>query len=208
VESARPIEDETDADPLLPRTAVCDRHQDRQAKKLVAAADGRGDCYLCLECFHDHGAGGPLPFLRHSPGIRRRAEIPVRRRVGRRRAISRKPGAEARFLQALFSHADISLVLIDDVGRIMAAAGPEGGVLGYVGRPRSGILDFVHPDDLSLAYSQLAEVSERPGQQATLRIRAIHADGSTRNLEVTVVNRLDDPLLRGIVLRSRDVTAD
>ena len=208
MEATRPIEDETAADPLLPRTAVCDRHQDRPATSLVAATDGRGDCYLCGECFHAFGTGGPLPFLRHSPSIRHRTEIPVRRRVGRRRALSGKPGAEARFLQALFAHADISLVLIDDVGQIMAAIGPEGGVLGYAGRPRSGILDFVHPDDLSLARAQLAEVRERPGEEATFRIRAIHADGSTRKLEVMVANLLDDPVLRGILLRSRDVTED
>jgi PAS domain-containing protein len=207
VEAARPIENDA-TDPLLPRAAVCDRHQDRPAKKLVAAADGRGDCYLCGECFRAFGAGGPLPFLRHSPSIRRRPEVAVRRRVGRRRALSGKPGAEARFLQALFAHADVSLVLVDEAGRIMAAAGPEGGVLGYAGRPRSGILDFVHPDDLSLAYARLAEVTEAPGEQNCFRIRAIHADGSTRQLEVTIVNRLDDPVLRGIVLRSRDLTAD
>ena len=206
MEAARPSEDETITDSLLPRTAVCDRHQDQPAKNLVMAVDGRGDSYLCAECFHAFAAGGRLPFLRHSPGIRRRSEVVVRRRVGRRRALSGKPGAEARFLQALFVHADISLVLIDEAGRILAAAGPEGGVLGYTGRPRSGILDFVHPDDLSLAYAQLAEVSERPGVQITLQIRAIHADGSTRKLEVMVANRLDDPVLRGIVLRSRDVT--
>ena len=110
----RPSEDETATDPLLPRTAVCDRHQDRPAQKLVAAGDGRGDCYLCSDCLDAFNAGGPVPFLRHSPSIRRRADIPVRRRVGRRRALSGKPGAEARFLQTLFAHADISLVLIDD----------------------------------------------------------------------------------------------
>jgi hypothetical protein len=49
-------------------------------------------------------------------------------------------------------------------------------------------------------------VTAKPGAQASVRIRATHADGSTRVLAVEITNRLEDPLLRGIVLRSRDVT--
>jgi PAS domain-containing protein len=199
---ARP--DDRATDPLLPQAAVCDRHQDRPAQRLVPASDGAGDTYLCGECFAAFAAGGPLPFLRHSPRIRRRRATARRRSI--RRTAQEKTGSKAQFLRALFSHADISLVLIDETGKIITAVGPDGGVLGYSGRQRSGILDFVHPDDLSAAYAQLGEVTAKPGAQASVRIRATHADGSTRVLAVEITNRLEDPLLRGIVLRSRDVT--
>jgi PAS domain-containing protein len=202
--------EEKGPDPLLPQVAVCDRHQDRPAHDLVVAPDGRGDCYLCGECFQAHLAGGQLPFLRHSPTIRRR---PTAHPPSRRRGAASKParGAaqaeeDAALLRSLFAHADVSLVLFDETGTILAAVGPDGGVLGHTGRPRSGILDHVHPDDLSLAYELLAEVGATPGKEVSFEIRAFHADGSIRTLAMLAVNRLDDPLLRGLVIRSRDVT--
>jgi len=192
-------------DPLLPKAAVCDRHQDRPAGKLVAAGDGGGDCYLCEECFNAFVRGGPLPFLRHSPRIRRRGHLAATRRAPRRR-VGAKSGENAEFLRSLFEHADISMVVIDETGKITAAAGPQGGVLGYTGEQRSGILDYVHPDDLSLAYSRLAEVTQEPEAQISLQIRARHSDGSIRLLAIQLTNRLADPVLRGLVIRSRDLT--
>jgi PAS domain S-box-containing protein len=203
MEPAASFEEEA-IDPLLPQAAVCDRHQDRPARRLVAAPDGAGDSYLCGECFAAFNAGGSLPFLRHSPRIRTR-QVTVRRRSLRRTA-REKAGSKAQFLRALFAHADVSLALIDESGKIITAVGPDGGVLGYTGKQRSGILDFVHPDDLSSAYAQLEKVTRQPGGQATFQIRARHADGSTRLLAIEITNRLEDELLRGIVLRSRDVT--
>src|ERR1700694_1992396 len=115
-------------DPLLPKAAVCDRHQDRPAGKLVAAGDGGGDCYLCEECINAFLGGGPLPFIRHSPRIRRRGHIASTRRTPRRR-VRTQSGSEADYLHALFAHADLSLVVIDESGKVMAATGPKGGVL-------------------------------------------------------------------------------
>ena len=50
-------------DPLLPQAAVCDRHLDRLARHLVEAPDGRGDSYLCPECFTAFASGRGLPVL-------------------------------------------------------------------------------------------------------------------------------------------------
>jgi PAS domain-containing protein len=192
-------------DPLLPQAAVCDRHQDQPARRLVASGDGGGDCYLCEDCFRAFRAGGPLPFLRHSPRIRQRGPHEEPGRTPRRRARP-KSVSEAEFLHALFAYADLSLVVIDESGKIIAAAGPRGGVLGHTETQRTGILDHVHPDDLSVAYARLAEVTQKPEAQATFQIRARHADGSTRLLAIQLTNRLSDPMLRGLVIRSRDLT--
>ncbi len=193
----------------LPEAAVCDRHQDLRASRLLEAPDGRGDCYLCDTCYADHAAGrAPLPYLRHSPSIRRRltVEVPRRRRPTRRTAWPKRTGAplveSLEFLRALFAHADESISLIDRRGTIIAAVGPPGGVLGHL--DRTGIVEFVHPDDLSLAYAKIAETIETPGGEVSFRLRARHVDGSLRTLELCAFNRLDDPLFGGVVIRTRE----
>jgi len=192
-------------DPLLPEFAVCDRHFDRGAVHLVEAPDGRGDSYLCRECFRGLSAGRPLPVLRHSPSIRRRRALePNQRRQTREPGRRRPATGRAKWLESLFAYADVSVVLIDGAGKILDAVGPPGGVLGQLDRPRAGILDFIHPDDLSLAYAKLAEVLEAPGRDFSFRIRALHADGSVRTLDIHCFNRLDDPVLQGVVVRTRE----
>ena len=195
----------------LPEAAVCDRHQEVHADRLVEAPDGRGDCYLCERCHADYVAGrSPLPYLRHSPSIRRRAavEIPRRRQPTRRTARPKRPATPAledpTFLHALFAHADESISLIDRAGFIIAALGPPGGVLGHV--DRGGIVEFVHPDDLSLAYAKIAETVETVDGEVSFRLRARHADGSLRTLEIHAFNRLEDPVLRGVVIRTREAS--
>lgn len=173
---------------------------------LVEAPDGRGDSYLCRECFRGFAKGRPLPVLRHSPSIRRRRALEPneRRRHSREGAVRRPAAGRVKRLESLFAFADVSVVLIDDTGKILAAVGPAGGVLGHLGRPRVGILDFIHPEDLSLAYAKLEEVLEEPGRDSSFRIRAMHSDGSVRTLEIHCFNRLDDPLLQGVVVRTRE----
>jgi hypothetical protein len=191
-------------DPLLPQAAVCDRHLDRPALNLVPAQDGRGDSYLCTECFQAYTAGRGLPVLRHSPSIRRRRALGPNQRRRRRRGAAEGglSSTDPAFLTRLFEFADVSMALIDEAGRILVAVGPQGGVLDDL--DRTGILDFVHPEDLSLAYTKLAELLERPGGDSEFRIRATPADGSVRMLDIHFFNRLDDPLLQGIVVRTRE----
>lgn len=193
----------------LPEAAVCDRHQEVRADRLVEAPDGRGDCYLCDGCHADYAAGRtPLPYLRHSPSIRRRSavKVPRRRQPTRRIARPRRHGGslleDPVFLHALFAHADESVSLIDRAGTIIAALGPPGGVLGHL--DRRGIVEFVHPEDLSLVYAKIAETVETANGEVSFRLRARHADGSLRTLDIHAFNRLDDPVLRGVVIRTRE----
>src|SRR5438270_11724969 len=152
-----PEDEVSGLDPLLPQAAVCDRHLDRLARHLVEAPDGRGDSYLCPECFTAFASGRGLPVLRHSPAIRQRRVLGPNQRRRRRRAPGTPADApeDSAFLNRLFAFSDASVVLIDEGGKILAKVGPPGGILGYLDKARSGILDHIHPDDLSLAYAKL-----------------------------------------------------
>ena len=71
------------------------------------------------------------------------------------------------------------------------------------------IEDFVHPDDLAYVRERFAIVSARPageiGPAASFRFR--HRNGGWIWLEATASNSLGDPLVGGIVVVARDVTA-
>jgi PAS domain S-box-containing protein len=65
----------------------------------------------------------------------------------------------------------------------------------------------MHPDDVQRLRSEFQRVLERPGETVTLELRMRHNDGSWRWVEGNAQNLLDHPLIRGIVINYRDITA-
>jgi PAS domain S-box-containing protein len=72
-------------------------------------------------------------------------------------------------------------------------------------RKRSGI-DIVHPDDRDRARATLEDLRREPGGLRSITLRALLPDGSSRTLDVTARNLLEEPSIRGIVVNSQDVT--
>ena len=82
-------------------------------------------------------------------------------------------------------------------------------LLGYQSEfdPVDGILALIHPDDVGLAAEALERLREGEdlGEEIVeVRVRA--SDGTWRYLENSVENLLEDPVVHGFLLRSRDVT--
>ena len=72
--------------------------------------------------------------------------------------------------------------------------------------PPENLFDRVHADDRGALRAQYQRVvrGEIPG--FTMEYRAQHKDGSYRWMHASYVGALDDPLIGGIVVNSRDVT--
>jgi diguanylate cyclase (GGDEF)-like protein/PAS domain S-box-containing protein len=68
-------------------------------------------------------------------------------------------------------------------------------------------LDFVYPRARTMAQAVIDRVASKRGAQEEFEVRTRHADGGWRWLNVTVTNRTDDPIVDGIVLNYRDITA-
>lgn len=69
------------------------------------------------------------------------------------------------------------------------------------------IQDLVHADDIGPVLAALERRVQQPrGPRQFFQFRARHRDGSWRVLEAIATNRLDDPLIRGLVIDARDVT--
>jgi PAS domain S-box-containing protein len=82
-------------------------------------------------------------------------------------------------------------------------------VLGYKPEELVGqnVFEFVHPGDLPHVIKTFTERSQIAGLAPPIEVRFRHKDGSWCILEVISSNLLDDPVMAGIVVNSRDITA-
>jgi diguanylate cyclase (GGDEF)-like protein/PAS domain S-box-containing protein len=67
-------------------------------------------------------------------------------------------------------------------------------------------MEIVHPDDAGPALAQIRAARETPSTGRPLLLRVAHRDGSWRLFEAVGRNLLDDPVVRGVIINSRDVT--
>ncbi len=117
-----------------------------------------------------------------------------------RREMSETIERNARWSRAVLESSSDMIGVLDERS-VIRFASQSVGDLGYSRSDIEGrrALDFIHPDDLSLA----GELFESPTPQV---VRFRHADGSWRHLECRIRNLLDDPTINGLLLNARDVT--
>jgi diguanylate cyclase (GGDEF)-like protein/PAS domain S-box-containing protein len=100
----------------------------------------------------------------------------------------------------------VSVVGADGIVRY--STGPSSTLLGEGGRPKpvTALRPFVHPDDRAAADRQRRSLIDTRGVEVTEVLRMQASDGQWVHFEVTGVNLLDDPDVRGVVFTSRNVT--
>ena len=109
----------------------------------------------------------------------------------------------------LVQHSTDLVALLSAQGSIRSASPSYERLLGYripdlIG---TSVLALLRPEDHPSVTQALANrVRDIEGVHER-EIRVLHADGSFRWLAVMTVNRIRDPLLRGIVVTGRDITA-
>ena len=116
--------------------------------------------------------------------------------------------AERRYA-ALLANASDAFAVVSGDGRFRYVSPASERVLGYPidETMTHSPLDFVYPKARTLAQTVLDRVASKRGAQEEMEVRVRHADGRWRWLNVTVTNRTDDPIVDGIVLNYRDITA-
>jgi PAS domain S-box-containing protein len=82
-------------------------------------------------------------------------------------------------------------------------------VLGYTQEQMIGATGFelIHPEDRTLVETALNEFWKNPGARDSIQYRARHANGTWVSLEVVAYNLLEHPVIRGVVLNGRDISA-
>jgi diguanylate cyclase (GGDEF)-like protein/PAS domain S-box-containing protein len=147
-------------------------------------------------------AGGLLLLLLlggHLQRARRKAAVAESRHAAERRSEER--------IRALVEHSSDAVCVIGSDLLVRWQSASVKRMLGYDAAAivESSILEFVHPDDVTLLRQELG-TGMRRGGSVTFGARFAHADGGWRDLEIIADNRLDEPAVGGIVLSMRDVT--
>jgi diguanylate cyclase (GGDEF)-like protein/PAS domain S-box-containing protein len=141
-------------------------------------------------------------------------DTPTLRRVLRLATLHREAGraqraTEGRF-RALLENSGEALVLFSAAGRIEYASASLRRVLGYDAAEVAGRhgLSFVLEEHRAAVNEAFLRLLAQPGASEVLRVRFRHKDGSSRLLESTLVNRLGDGDVAGIVCSFRDLTQE
>ncbi len=115
--------------------------------------------------------------------------------------------SEQRFKTLVANSSDVVTVL-DERGKVIFASDSIAPILGYDPRAIVGhtVAAYLHPDDIGRVNRFYVEHVSNPGAQGTLDYRLHHADGSWRYVESRSNNLLNDPIVKGIVINSRDIT--
>jgi len=66
--------------------------------------------------------------------------------------------------------------------------------------------DLVHPDHYDRWHEAVHRVLIAPGGREELEIRGLHGDGTWRWIDITMVNRVDDPAVNGVIVHYHDFT--
>ena len=114
----------------------------------------------------------------------------------------------ADWYRALVEEVNDLATVVDTDGTITYVSPAVTRILGYEPDELVGHegYEFVHPDDRERNAEAVEAVLSNTSEPETVEVRFKHADGSWRWIEATMRNRLDDGLIDGILLSSRDIT--
>lgn len=73
----------------------------------------------------------------------------------------------------------------------------------FIGR---SVYEFVHPDDRERVMTEFRAAVEGPSRTTIVEYRFQHEDGSWRVVESRATDMLEDPIVEGLVVNTRDIT--
>jgi PAS domain S-box-containing protein len=114
----------------------------------------------------------------------------------------------AAFLSSLIHNSTDVITILKEDGTILFQSPSVERLFGYTENELVGTDAFllIHPDDLPEVIDNLTRVINDPEHLLVTSFRVKHKDGGWRILESTGSNQLENPLIRGIVVNSRDIT--
>jgi diguanylate cyclase (GGDEF)-like protein/PAS domain S-box-containing protein len=111
-------------------------------------------------------------------------------------------------LESLVRNSSDIITVLDAHGNVVYSSPAATRVLGYPDGYMSGrsAFELVHPDDLAEVWAAFIEGLAKPGGYQPVEFRMRHLDGTWRTVEAVGTNLLHDPVVRGVVVNTRDVT--
>lgn len=117
--------------------------------------------------------------------------------------------SEARLNALLLEAADVVFVLPRDGTSLSYVSPSVTRVMGWPADQAAGMrwAEVIHPEHMPRWTDTVRAAFETPRASHRIEVRALHRDGSWRWLDATLLNRMDDPLIDGVILHFHDVTA-
>lgn len=113
------------------------------------------------------------------------------------------------YFSTILAHTSDYIMIVDDTGSIEYVTSAISRIIGYSAQELLGTnaFDLVHPDDIETAAETFRRVLAHSKEEFVVEFRVQHQDESLVWLEVRGRNLLDDPIINGIVVDARDITA-
>jgi PAS domain S-box-containing protein len=111
-------------------------------------------------------------------------------------------------LLALTEHARDIISIAGRDGKLQYVSGGVTNALGYTAEERhsNSIFEYVHPEDVDVLRSKYSELAAGRLGTFSHQFRVRHKNGSYRWLDSNYVSALENPLVSGVVVNSRDIT--
>ena len=118
------------------------------------------------------------------------------------------PQEPERLYRSLIENSSDGVLLLNSELEIIYESPSIATIFGYEPGEIGGkdALAVIHPDDASFVARELYQLARNPGETSFGEARVKHKDGTWRIIESRGKNLLHDPILRGIIVNSRDIT--
>ena len=117
-------------------------------------------------------------------------------------------GMTLELLERLMPYLGESMMVLRHDWSIKANLAPPGGLIGRGLGLGGHALEDMHPDDaVRVLELGLAAFDTEPGGSGAVVVRMMRGDGTYGPYEITATNRSDDPVIGGMVVRTRPVLA-
>jgi PAS domain S-box-containing protein len=115
--------------------------------------------------------------------------------------------SEYKFRSLIENNSD-AIMIVDQYAVASYASNSLERVTGYTPEEVVGrsVLNFIHPEDLSIAHSNLDNVVVNPGKTVSVNYRRLKKGGTYIWCEGTITNLLNEPAVNGIIVNFRDIT--
>ncbi|HVE63719.1 MAG TPA: EAL domain-containing protein [Mycobacteriales bacterium] len=121
--------------------------------------------------------------------------------------LAAQEASEARLRSIVQGSGDV-ITILDAAGRVVFQSKSDDQILGFEpGALVGGVLaKLIHPDDKGRVLRQYTKAMGIPGGVEVYECRMATAAGEWRDIEAVITNHLDNPLVQGLVINSRDIS--
>lgn len=128
--------------------------------------------------------------------------------LSKRRMLTSLLGATEHRLRMFTENAGDVISVVAADGRLQYVSGGVRNILGFTTEEQhlNSIFEHAHPDDAGTVRKKFQQLVSGKMDRFSHQYRVRHKDGTYRWLDTVYVSALDDPLINGVVINSRDIT--